>query len=113
MVPLAWLSLVYKVTWFRNAEIEHHESLKDFMNRPGPESILDLRGDWFVDLSLAEVHRDLESLVESGGAGHILFGSHVPFSYTASALVKLVTLPVDDETRAAISGAKAQELYGS
>lgn len=68
--------------------------------------------NWFVDLSLAEVHRDLETLVEAGGAGHILFGSHVPFSYTASALVKLATLPVDDVTRAAISGSRARELYG-
>jgi predicted TIM-barrel fold metal-dependent hydrolase len=68
--------------------------------------------NWFVDLSLAEVHRDLANLVEAGGGGHILFGSHVPFSYTASALVKLATLPVDDATREAISGTRAQELYG-
>jgi uncharacterized protein len=74
----------------------------------------DLRDrNWFVDLSLAEVHRDLETLVEAGGARHILFGSHVPFSYTASALVKLATLPVDDVTRAAISGTMARDLYGS
>ncbi len=68
--------------------------------------------NWFVDLSLAEVHRDLGTFIEDGGAGHVLFGSHVPFSYTASALVKLATLPVDDQTRAVISGARAQEMYG-
>ena len=69
--------------------------------------------NWYVDLSLAEVHRDLATLVEEGGSGHILFGSHVPFSYTAAALVKLATLPVDDETRAEISGSRAEKLLGA
>ena len=40
----------------------------------------DLRDkSWYLDLSLAEVHRDVEVLVEKGGANHLVFGSHVPF----------------------------------
>lgn len=71
----------------------------------------DLRDkSWYVDLSLAEVHRDAEVLVEQGGAGHLLFGSHVPFSYPGSALVKRAILKVDEETRADISCRNAAKI---
>lgn len=69
----------------------------------------DLRNlNWYVDLSLAEIHyglhknrtsvKDLGYLIEEGGANHILFGTHLPFSYAGPALVKLAILPVDENT---------------
>lgn len=76
---------------------------------------------WYVDLSLAEVHYslhrnpdrvgDLATVIKEGGARHLLFGSHLPFSYLGSALVKRATLPVDDETMAEISYRRAARLF--
>ena len=42
--------------------------------------------------------KDLGYLIEEGGANHLLFGTHLPFSYSGPALVKLAILPVDEET---------------
>ncbi|MDA0748555.1 MAG: amidohydrolase family protein [bacterium] len=67
---------------------------------------------WYVDLSLAEVHRDAEVLVEQGGANHLLFGSHVPFSYPGSALVKRALLKVDQNTLENISYRNAEKILG-
>jgi predicted TIM-barrel fold metal-dependent hydrolase len=72
---------------------------------------------WYADMSLAEVYyqsleRDLALLVEETGGQHLLFGSHVPFSYMGSALVKRATLPVDAETLAEISYLGAAHLFG-
>jgi len=76
--------------------------------------------NWYVDLSLAEIHyglhttrksvKDLGYLLEEGGANHLLFGTHLPFSYAGPALVKLAILPVDEETRANITHRTAQRL---
>ena len=67
---------------------------------------------WYVDTSLAEVHyvlhrdlsrtRELSEFIDQGGAKHLLFGTHLPFSYAGPALVKRAVLPVDDDTRAEI-----------
>lgn len=72
---------------------------------------------WYVDLSLAEVYyqgleRDLALLAEESGGQHLLFGSHVPFSYMGSALVKRATLPADDKTLAQISYLGAARIFG-
>ena len=92
-----------------------------------PRSPLWQRGDlrrlsWYVDLSLSEVdyllHRDVRSmrdlaeLVEQGGAGRLLFGTHLPFSYAAPALVKLAVLDVDPKTREEIAYRKALAIFG-
>ena len=81
--------------------------------RPLARSPLWMREDlrdlnWYFDLSLAEIHyglhkstngmKDLGYMIEEGGANHILFGTHLPFSYAGPALVKLAILPVDEET---------------
>lgn len=76
---------------------------------------------WYVDLSLAEVHyqlhrsvsemSDLARMIEQVGPDHLLFGTHLPFSYGASALVKLETLPVTEAERDKISYRTSAELF--
>ncbi len=77
---------------------------------------------WYVDLSLSEVDyqlhtnvrsmRDLADLIDQGGANHLLFGTHLPFSYAGPALVKRAILGVDPKTLEQISYKKALELFG-
>ena len=67
---------------------------------------------WFADLSLGEVHRDLETFVAQGGASHLLFGTHLPLSYAGPALVKRALLPVDAETLEDISHRHAARILG-
>ena len=76
---------------------------------------------WYVDLSLTELyyglHRDvkhkdmLRDFLAEGGTDHLLFGTHVPFSYAGSALVKLAVLEVDDTTREDISFRRAARIF--
>jgi uncharacterized protein len=78
--------------------------------------------NWFVDLSLTEVHyvlhfnpdnsRELAEFIDEGGAAHLVFGSHVPFSYAGAALVKRAVLNVDVDTLAEISYHRAAKLFG-
>ena len=77
---------------------------------------------WFVDLSVAEIHyglhkstssmRDLADVIEGGGAKHLLFGTHLPFSYAGPALVKRAILGVDADTLADISYRSASRILG-
>ncbi len=77
---------------------------------------------WYVDLSLAEVtytlHKNIDTmkdiavLTEQGGQKHLLFGSHMPFSYAGPALVKLAVLPVDEDAREDISSRTAARFFG-
>jgi hypothetical protein len=78
--------------------------------------------NWFIDLSLAEIHyglhrendksRDLAVIIEEGGADHFVFGTHQPFSYVASALVKLATLGVDPDQLDRIARKSALNILG-
>lgn len=77
---------------------------------------------WYVDLSLAEIHyvlhrdvrhkQDMMDLIEQGGTGHIVFGTHLPFSYAGAALVKRAVLPVDAQTLHEISYGRAAKIFG-
>lgn len=77
---------------------------------------------WYVDLSLTEIHyvlhrdlarkRELADFIEQGGSKHLLFGTHLPFSYAGPALVKRAILPVDGETLEDISYRTAARLFG-
>lgn len=69
---------------------------------------------WYFDLSLAlgNFKGQTINLVEKAGPGHLLFGTHLPFSYGTCATVKLHLLPVDDEARADIGYRTAQRLFG-
>lgn len=78
---------------------------------------------WYVDTSLTEflygLHYSVDranpmrGFFDDGGADHLLFGTHQPFSYAASALVKLATLPIDDETRERVAWHSAAEIFGA
>ena len=83
----------------------------------------DIRGGrWYFDLSLAEVHyclhhsidamTDLAAFIEQGGADHLVFGSHLPFSYVGPALVKRAILPVDPDTLEDICWNRAAAMFG-
>lgn len=78
---------------------------------------------WFVDLSLTEIFyvlhsasiddsRELVDLLDEGGASHLLFGTHLPYSYGGPALVKRAILPVDDDALRDISYRTAERLLG-
>ncbi len=77
-------------------------------------------GSWYVDISLAEVHyvlhhstrrmTELAQFIEEGGADHLVFGTHLPFSYAGAAMVKRSVLPVDEETLAEISYRRALRI---
>jgi uncharacterized protein len=84
----------------------------------------DLRDrSWYVDTSLSEFHYTLHydvdraspmsGFFESGGAEHLMFGTHLPFSYAGSALVKLETLPLDPDTREQIAWGTAAKVFGT
>lgn len=76
---------------------------------------------WYVDTSLTEflygLHYDISrknpmgGFFEGGGASHLMFGSHQPMSYAASALVKLATLPVDSGERDRIASGNAVDVF--
>ncbi len=83
----------------------------------------DLReANWFFDLSLSEVHyvlhtnvsnmRDLADFIDAGGAPHLVFGTHTPFSYPSAARVKAAVLPVDATTLEQICSGRAQTMLG-
>ena len=80
------------------------------------------RAPWYFDLSLAEVHYvlhravehmgDIADFIAAGGAGHLVFGTHAPFSYPAAARVKAAVLPVEQDELKAICWRRAVELLG-
>jgi predicted TIM-barrel fold metal-dependent hydrolase len=65
-----------------------------------------------MDFSLAEVYNDLGPLIEQSGSKHVVFGTHVPFSYPGAALVKRAILSIDAETMADISYRNAAKILG-
>ena len=76
--------------------------------------------DWYFDLSLADVHYslsknvndlgDLANFIAQGGADHLVFGTHAPFSYPSAATVKCAVLPVDEETLEEICHKRAERM---
>ncbi len=76
--------------------------------------------NWFFDLSLAEVHyvlhkdvnrmRELADFIDEGGADHLVFGTHTPFSYPSAARLKAAVLPVEPETLKKICWGRANQL---
>ncbi|OGG45736.1 MAG: hypothetical protein A3F84_18485 [Candidatus Handelsmanbacteria bacterium RIFCSPLOWO2_12_FULL_64_10] len=67
---------------------------------------------WYVDLSLWEPNREFANFLNQGGASHLLFGTHLPFSYAGSALVKRATLPLNAEGLADVSYRNAAKIFG-
>ena len=67
---------------------------------------------WYMDFSLAEFHNDLGPLADESGSRHLVFGTHVPFSYPGCALVKLAQIEVDDGAREEIMHGNAEKILG-
>ena len=67
---------------------------------------------WYVDFSLSEVHGGLELLASQSGSEHLIFGTHIPFSYPGVALVKRSLLSVDADTLERISHGNAVRTLG-
>lgn len=69
---------------------------------------------WYFDLSLAlgNFAGQTTSLYEKAGAGHMLFGTHLPFSYATPAMVKWHLLPASDEEKADIAYRNAARIFG-
>jgi predicted TIM-barrel fold metal-dependent hydrolase len=75
---------------------------------------------WYADLSLLEIQyglhrgmdkaRDVVVIFEEGGADHFVFGTHQPFSYIASAGVKLASLGLDPEQVERIARTSALDI---
>ena len=57
-------------------------------------------------------HAGLNLLAEQSGAQHLIFGTHVPFSYPGSALVKRAVLPLDKDALAEMSSGNAVRTLG-
>lgn len=82
----------------------------------------ELRGkSWYIDLSLAEVdyqlhrhpadRRNLGRALHYVGSEHLIFGTHLPFSYGASALVKLETMELGPAEREAVRYKTAAQVF--
>ena len=67
---------------------------------------------WFVDLSLSEVHGGLDLLAKQSGGQHLIFGTHMPFSYPGAALVKRQVLHLSPEEMAHVSAGNALRTLG-
>ncbi len=68
--------------------------------------------EWFVDLSLSEVHGGLDLLAKQSGARHLIFGTHMPFSYPGAALVKRAVLHLDSGDMEMMSAGNALRTLG-
>jgi predicted TIM-barrel fold metal-dependent hydrolase len=67
---------------------------------------------WYVDLSLSEVHGGLDLLARQSGGKHLIFGTHVPFSYSGAALVKRSVLQLDEDAMEEMSSGNAVRTLG-
>jgi len=65
-----------------------------------------------VDVSFIERFRTMASLLELADAGRLLFGSHTPFLYTRSSLMKVRSPHITDEARERITHANAGRVFG-
>lgn len=64
------------------------------------------------DLSHVESMRTVTTLLTTVPAERVLFGSHAPFLYARSALMKLQAADVPEEARRAIGSANAERVFG-
>ncbi|MFH1969906.1 MAG: amidohydrolase family protein [Verrucomicrobiota bacterium] len=64
-----------------------------------------------VDISFIETFQTLPTLLRKIPAERILFGSHTPFLYTASAVMKLNAARLTSKSYKAIASANAQRLF--
>jgi predicted TIM-barrel fold metal-dependent hydrolase len=85
------------------------------LNGPGavpPEPLRRLRatGQVYFDIAMVEGLGGIGKLLEAVTADHVLFGSHFPFYYFESALLKLAETPLEPALKKAIEQGNAQRL---
>lgn len=64
----------------------------------------------YTDISFAECLNTVQTLLSKMDAGRLLFGSHTPFLYTQSAVMKLMNSDIDPEQIREIAAANAEQL---
>jgi predicted TIM-barrel fold metal-dependent hydrolase len=64
----------------------------------------------YVDISFVEILNTVSALLEEIPATRVLFGSHTPFLYTRSAIMKLKAAEISQEDLEAITCGNAQRL---
>jgi predicted TIM-barrel fold metal-dependent hydrolase len=74
--------------------------------------LLDRHSNLYFDASTYVAHRQLESFVERFGAGHLVFGSRLPFYTPGAALAVLATARIPEEAKRAIAGGTLRQLLG-
>lgn len=67
----------------------------------------------WLDISQIEIVDGLRRLIDVYGTERILFGTHAPFFYVRSAVIKLDEAQLSDEEREAITRRNAEELLTS
>ena len=65
----------------------------------------------YIDSAFAEHYETFNTLLKVIPAGRIMFGSHSPFLYTRSAVMKLSQAPISTETRRLIASENARALF--
>jgi len=66
----------------------------------------------YIDTSTYVAHRQLESFVDRFGAGHLVFGSRLPFYTPGAALAVLASARISEEAKLAIAGGTLRRLLG-
>ena len=66
----------------------------------------------YIDTSTYLAHRQLESLVDRFGAGHLVFGSRLPFYTPGAALAVLASARISEEAKLAVAGGTLRRLLG-
>lgn len=64
----------------------------------------------YVDISFTETLNTVESLIEKIPANRVVFGSHTPFLYTHSAVMKIKSANISKRERKAIMFANARQM---
>ena len=66
----------------------------------------------YIDTSTYLAHRQLESFVDRFGAGHLVFGSRLPFYTPGAALAVLASARIPEEAKLAVAGGTLRRLLG-
>lgn len=75
-------------------------------------SLMQHPANLWVDIAFVERMNTLETLLQKVPVNRVLFGSHTPFFYTRSAVLKMKTARIDQDTRRQIEESNARRCLG-